>query len=140
MGSSYVSQVLFLNKQSMNYDNCLARLGYLIGFCLMLALSLSRPNSRNFFRLNGIKHFRGASHHPATNEQAEKYAQIIKSMLRTMSEEEEFLGPEIVTISPDLEIDTAQCNWVYFIRIVFGSTAQNQVIIAANQCLNSSFR
>ena len=41
-----------------------------------------------FFRLNGIKHFWSAPYHPATNGQAERYVQILKSKLRTMSEEE----------------------------------------------------
>ena len=43
------------------------------------------------FRLNGIKHFRSAPYHPATNGQAERYVQILKSKLRTMSEEERSL-------------------------------------------------
>nr|XP_022323016.1 uncharacterized protein K02A2.6-like [Crassostrea virginica] len=49
----------------------------------------------NFTKLNGIKHFRSAPYHPATNGLAERFVQTFKRSMKSMKNEEMSLNKKI---------------------------------------------
>ena len=54
-----------------------------------------------FMKRNGIKHFKSAPHHPATNGLAEQFIQTFKNSMRAMKDENRDIKPENSKFSVD---------------------------------------
>ena len=86
------SKQLHLQKLSKHYVWYFVELVFLSKLSLTMVLKFTSGEFENFTKQNGIKHYKSAPFHPATNGLVERFIQTFKNSMRAMKQDNKVLS------------------------------------------------